>query len=94
MDGDHVLLATGYRVDLERYRFLDRALLRQIRTLDGAPALGKGLESSVDGLHFVGLTAARTFGPVMRFVCGTWGAARAVTRGIVGRRAPRTGFSW
>jgi NADPH-dependent 2,4-dienoyl-CoA reductase/sulfur reductase-like enzyme len=94
MDADHVLLATGYRVDLARYRFLDEALIREVRTLDGAPVLGEGLESSVDGLHFVGLTAARTFGPVMRFVCGTWGAARAVTRRIVGRRAPRTGFSW
>jgi FAD-dependent urate hydroxylase len=94
LDADHVLLATGYRVDLARYRFLDQKLLREIRTRDGAPVLGEGLESSVDGLHFVGLTAARTFGPVMRFVCGTWGAARAVTRRIVGRRAPRTGFSW
>jgi lysine/ornithine N-monooxygenase len=94
VDGDHVLLATGYRVDLSQYRFLDQALLREVRTLDGAPVLGEGLESSVDGLHFVGLTAAGTFGPVMRFVCGTWGAARAVTRRAVGRRARRTGFSW
>jgi NADPH-dependent 2,4-dienoyl-CoA reductase/sulfur reductase-like enzyme len=94
LDADHVLLATGYRVDLRRYRFLDQALLNDVRTLDGSPVLGEGFESSVDGLHFVGLPAARTFGPVMRFVCGTWGAARSVTRGIVGRRAPRTGFSW
>jgi len=93
-DADHVLLATGYRVDLARYRFLDPSLLRDIRTLDSWPVLTEGLESSVEGLHFVGLPAARTFGPVMRFVCGTWGAARAVTRRIVGRRAPRTGFSW
>jgi Pyridine nucleotide-disulphide oxidoreductase len=91
---DHVLLATGYRVDLAHYRFLDQALLKDVRTLDGSPVLAEGFESSVDGLHFVGLTASRTYGPVMRFVCGTWGAARSVTRGIVGRRAPRTGFSW
>jgi len=94
LDADHVLLATGYRVDLTRYRFLDQAILDELRTRDGAPVLGEGFESSVEGLHFVGLPASRTFGPVMRFVCGTWGAARAVTRGIVGRRAPRTGFSW
>lgn len=94
LDAEHVLLATGYRVDLALYRFLDRALLDEIRTLDGSPVLREGFESSVNGLYFVGLPAARTFGPVMRFVCGTWGAARSVTRGIVGRRAPRTGFSW
>jgi thioredoxin reductase len=91
---DHVLLATGYRVDLSQYGFLEERLVASIRTRFGHPVLGAGLESSVHGLHFVGAAAADTFGPVMRFVCGTWAAARSVTRQVVGRRAPGTGFSW
>jgi hypothetical protein len=91
---DHLLLATGYRVDLARYAFLAPELVGRVRTKNGSPVLAAGLESSVPGLHFLGAPSARNFGPVMRFVCGTWASARELTRGVVGRRAPRTGFSW
>jgi len=91
---DHLLLATGYQVDLARYSFLTPELAGRIRTRDGSPLLAAGLESSVRGLHFIGAPAARSFGPVMHFVAGTWASARELTRGVVGRRAPRAGFSW
>ena len=63
-DVDHVLLATGYRVDLEKYPFLPRELLESIKRTGGFPRLGRGFESSVPGLHFVGAPAAISFGPV------------------------------
>ena len=91
---EHLLLATGYRVDLTRYAFLTPELLGRVRTRDGSPLLGAGLESSVPGLHFLGAPAGRSFGPVMHFVAGTWASSREVTRVVVGRRAPRAGFSW
>jgi cation diffusion facilitator CzcD-associated flavoprotein CzcO len=72
---DHVIAATGYRVDLGRVAFLDAALRGAIRTADGAPVLNSVFESSVPGLHFVGLASALSFGPVMRFVCGARHAA-------------------
>ncbi|WP_395293380.1 hypothetical protein ACF9IK_07110 [Kitasatospora hibisci] len=34
------------------------------------------------GLYFTGLSAADTFGPMMRFVCGTGFAARQISRAI------------
>src|SRR5581483_256387 len=68
---DHVLLATGSRVDIDKYPFLSRELLQDVARIDGYPRLGPGFESSVRGLHFVGATAAVSFGPVMRFVSGT-----------------------
>ena len=80
-----MLLATGYRVDVTRYHFLSPALLANLRVSGGYPRLGPGLESSVPGLHFVGAAAAGTFGPVMRFVTGSWFAAPAVTRGVLGK---------
>jgi len=83
---DHLLLGTGYEVDIRRYRFLTPEVAGAIQTVDGQPVLRSGLESSVPGLHFVGSSAAYTFGPVMRFVTGTWYTARAVALRIVGRR--------
>jgi FAD-dependent urate hydroxylase len=88
-DVDHVLLGTGYRVDVTRYRFLSEELVRGLRCVDGYPVLGRGFESSVPGLHFVGATAAWSYGPLMRFVAGTGFAGRELVRGIVGRRRRR-----
>ncbi len=82
---DHVLLATGYRVDVSLYDFLALELLKGIRQIDGYPLLGRGFESSVPGLHFLGATAAHSFGPVCRFVSGTPYATRALTRRIAGK---------
>jgi hypothetical protein len=82
---DHVLAATGYRVDLEALGFLGPELRARLARTGGSPRLGADFGSSVPGLYFTGLPAAATFGPVMRFVCGTeWAAprlARAVARG-------------
>lgn len=77
---DHLLFATGYEVDIRRYPFLDHELSQRIRCVGGYPVLRRGLESSVPRLHFLGAPAARSFGPVMRFVSGSWFSSEAVTR--------------
>jgi cation diffusion facilitator CzcD-associated flavoprotein CzcO len=88
---DHAVAATGYRVRLDAVPFLDSGLRSRLRTVAGAPALSSSFESSVPGMYFVGLAAANSFGPVMRFVCGTGFAARRVSRALVGatRRSGR-----
>ncbi len=45
-----------------------------------------GLESSVAGLHFVGAPAAWSFGPIMRFVSGSWYGGQRRRARIAGRR--------
>jgi FAD-dependent urate hydroxylase len=87
---DHVLAATGYEVDLEKLTFLGPDLRAGVRTLAGWPCLTSAFESSVPGLFFAGLAAAGTFGPVMRFVCGSGFAARRISA-AVDRRTGRTG---
>jgi len=67
---DHALLATGYRVDVRRLDFLAPELKDKLRTVNGFPVLGRGLESSVSGLHFLGKPAAWSFGPIVGFVSG------------------------
>jgi FAD-dependent urate hydroxylase len=77
---EHVMLGTGYAVDISKFPFLPPDLLRRIAVADGYPVLGDGFESSEPGLHFIGAVAARSFGPLMRFVTGADYACRAVTR--------------
>jgi cation diffusion facilitator CzcD-associated flavoprotein CzcO len=89
---DHVLLGTGYTVDVRRYPFLSTGILERLSLVDGSPALTRGLESSVAGLHFVGATATETFGPTMRFVVGTAYSGPAVAQHVVGDRRPL--FRW
>jgi FAD-dependent urate hydroxylase len=85
-DVDHVLLGTGYQVDVGRYPFLPEEIVRRLRLVDGHPPLRSGLESRVPGLHFVGAPAGRSFGPIMRFVVGSWYAAPSVASRIAGKR--------
>jgi len=80
MRADHVIFATGYKVDIDRLSFLNQPLLRQIRLVDGAPQLSSHYETSVPGLHFIGPAAANSFGPVCRFVYGTYHPARDLAR--------------
>ncbi len=84
---DHVMLATGFQIDISRLPFLAPELMREVCCAQGYPVLTAGLESSVRGLHFVGAPAAWSFGPLMRFVSGAGYASSAVTRAIT-RSAP------
>jgi cation diffusion facilitator CzcD-associated flavoprotein CzcO len=76
---DHVIAATGYRVDLDRIQYLSAGLRAKIKTYEGVPILDRALQSSIAGLHFVGVTSAQSFGPVMRFVYGAKHAAAFLT---------------
>jgi hypothetical protein len=89
-DFDHVLLATGYRIDVARLGILSTDLVEEIDTADGSPVLEDGYESSVPGLHFVGSSAVRSYGPLLRFVWGAGYAARNVTRFVCANRSRRT----
>jgi hypothetical protein len=76
---DHIIAATGYKVNLERLPFLNADIRSKIKLVAGTPALSRTFESSVTGLYFVGLAAAHSFGPVMRFAFGAGFAAQRVT---------------
>ncbi|MFI8072899.1 FAD-dependent oxidoreductase [Streptomyces sp. NPDC086033] len=77
---DHVIAATGYRVDLAAMDFLGHELRTELAVSRGTPRLGAGYVSSVPGLYFTGLPAAASYGPVMRFVCGTEFASPRLAR--------------
>ena len=90
---DHILLATGYRIDVDRYHLLAPELRRAVRRTKGLPLLQPGFESSVPGLHFIGASAAESFGPIMRFVTGTGYTGRRLARSIAATPASAPGPS-
>ncbi len=80
---DHVVLGTGYRVNIALYPFLPSEVLERVERIDGFPRVDVGFESSLPGLHFLGAPAAWSFGPLMRFVAGTEFASPALARRIL-----------
>jgi cation diffusion facilitator CzcD-associated flavoprotein CzcO len=81
-EADHVLLATGYRVDFAKYPFLPAAVLDRIRRVDGYPVLSTGFETTLPGLYVIGAPSAWSYGPLMRFVAGSEFAAPTLARAI------------
>jgi len=79
---EHVVAATGYKVDLERLKFLTAGIRSELKTLNGSPVLSSKFESSIPGLYFAGVAAANSFGPLMRFAYGAGFAARTITRAV------------
>lgn len=80
LSADHVIAGTGYRVDIAAMDFLSPELRTELAVSRGTPRLGAGYRSSVPGLYFTGLPAAASYGPVMRFVCGTEFASPRLAR--------------
>ncbi|HLI88358.1 MAG TPA: NAD(P)-binding domain-containing protein [Ktedonobacteraceae bacterium] len=85
LKADHLMLATGYQVNVKKLPMLHPSLIAEIQTDRDIPLLSPYFESSVSGLYFVGLTAVRAFGPLFRFVLGNKAAAQRVA-GAVARQ--------
>jgi thioredoxin reductase len=80
ISADHVIAATGYKVDFRTVGFLDEALRVALKSVSGLPVLSPNFETSVAGLYIVGPAAAFSFGPMFRFVLGARFTARRLAR--------------
>ncbi len=67
---DQIIVATGYRCDLQRLAFLDPPLISAIEVDHGWPVLDRYFRSRLGDLFFVGYPAQDRFGPIARFVLG------------------------
>lgn len=85
VEADHVMLGTGYDVDIKKLPMLHPSLLMEIETDDGDPILNAWFESSVPGLYFTGLSSLREFGPMYRFVLGCKATATRVASAVARR---------
>jgi pyridine nucleotide-disulfide oxidoreductase len=80
LTADHVIAATGYRVDLRRLTFMESDLRSAVRSVEHTPVLSSNFGCSVPDLYFVGASAANTFGPLLRFAFGAGFTSRRLSR--------------
>jgi cation diffusion facilitator CzcD-associated flavoprotein CzcO len=80
---DHVLCATGFKIDMRTSELVAPETLRSVALVNGYPRLRRGFETTVPGLHVLGAPSAWSFGPLSRFVAGTDFAAKALTARVV-----------
>lgn len=64
---DHVIAATGHRVDIDTIAYLDESLRARVDQVEMTTVLASHFESSVLGLYFVGPVSANSVGPALRF---------------------------
>jgi thioredoxin reductase len=76
----HVIAATGFKIDIDRLDYLEPTLRSSIAREGLAPLLDSRFETSVPGLFVVGVPSAPTFGPVMRFMFGAKHVAPVLAR--------------
>jgi FAD-dependent urate hydroxylase len=83
---DHVILATGYRVNIHNVPFLaPNGLLDELAVADGFPVLDEDFQSSIPGLYFSGLPATRDFGPFFGFTVGCPVAGKVIVERVRAR---------
>ncbi len=70
VEAEHVIAATGYKVDMRRFQFLHGDIMNKLHLSDASPVLSRNFETSVKGLFVVGTAAANSFGPLLRFAYG------------------------
>ncbi len=80
---DYVILATGYRVNMQRVDFLAAGnVLPALELSDGYPELDDQLGSSIPGLFITSLPATQHFGPFFGFTIAVKASAELVARAL------------
>lgn len=76
---DHVICATGYRVDVSRVPYLvGQVASGRMRVTDGFPVLDEDFQTTAPGLYIVGQASMQLFGPFFGFLRGCTATARIV----------------
>lgn len=81
---DHVIFATGYKVDMARVPFLSNSVRAGLRLEAGFPVLDTSMQSSVPGLYVTSLPASRSFGLFFGFTSAARASARIVGDALTG----------
>jgi lysine/ornithine N-monooxygenase len=86
---DHLIAATGYRVDIRKLPFLHKGLLQDLAQEQSGyglfPHLDRHFESSLPGLFFAGPLASLSHGPAHRFIAGLHNACHSIISRILER---------
>ncbi len=82
---DHIVLATGYKMDILRVPMLTNGNIGNIlETKNGFPVLDETFQSSIPNLYFTGFAASQDFGPFFGFTAAVRASSKIIGRAIVG----------
>lgn len=76
---DHVLLATGYKVEMTKVPFIKEGnVLENLNLEDGYPSLDENLQTNIPGLFVTSMVATRDFGSFFGFTVSVNASSRIV----------------
>jgi len=88
---DAIILATRYRVQIDRVPFLARGnILDRLLTHDGFPKLDEHFQTNIPRRFITSLPATQDFGPFFGFTYGVGASAKLIGRAIAGRQSNLT----
>jgi cation diffusion facilitator CzcD-associated flavoprotein CzcO len=80
---DHVILATGYRVNIAQLPFLAAGnILTQLETRNGFPVLDHHFQTSIPGLFITSMPATQDFGPFFAFTIAVRASAKLICQAV------------
>ncbi len=83
LDVDKVILATGYRTNIQNVPMLAGGnVLDRIETKDGAPVLDATFQLSIPGLYTTSMMATRDFSPLFAFTVAVRASSRVVAEAV------------
>ncbi len=80
---DHIILATGYKVKIERLPFLVAGnILKKLAMRNGFPILDDHFQTNVSGLFITSMPATQDFGPFFAFTIGVRASAKLIGQAL------------
>jgi thioredoxin reductase len=80
---DHIILATGYKVNMENVPFLAAGnILSKLKIQEGSPVLDENFQSNIPGLFITSMAATRDFGNFFAFTVSAVASARIIGKAI------------
>ena len=84
---DDVILATGYKVELERLPFLKNGnLFDKIEVKNGFPVLDPQFQTTAKGLYFTSMPAGQDFGPFFGFTVSVRTSAKIIGNALASQK--------
>lgn len=83
---DDVILATGYKVELERLSFLKNGnMFDKVEVKNGFPVLDPHFQTTAKGLYFTSMPAGQDFGPFFGFTVSVRASAKIIGNALVSK---------
>lgn len=82
---DHIIAATGFRIDMDRLPFMSKEELLKVDREEGYtqfPRVDEYFESSLSGLYFAGPLSSQSHGPTFRFILGLKKTASSIVKSL------------